>query len=172
MHLWTETESIAKRPAKFSIRNDDRVEATLTDVSAIHALRELTHAVKEFLPRIVGGSNPRAHAGSQNITFDQADRLNPYYPFNITKADLNKDGYPDLMFSLPSSRNIYTLISNKSGNYVDWTIPTSYCPSTPIGVGDFKRDGSQNILVGYPSLLTRTMRWNYVAGVHFCGVLQ
>ena len=111
-------------------------------------------------------------AGAQNITFDQADRLNPFFPFNMTKADLNKDGYPDLMFSLPSSRNIYTLMSNKSGNYVDWTIPTSYCPSTPIGVGDFQRDGSQNILVGYPSLLTRTMRWNYVAGVHFCGVLQ
>ena len=37
---------------------------------------------------------------------------------------------------------------------MDWTIPTSYCPSTPIGVGDFKRDRSQNILVGYPTLLT------------------
>jgi hypothetical protein len=93
-------------------------------------------------------------AGAQNITFDQADRLNPFFPFNMTKADLNKDGYPDLMFSLPSSRNIYTLMSNKSGDYVNWTIPTSYCPSAPIGVGDFQRDGSQNVLVGYPTLLT------------------
>jgi len=92
-------------------------------------------------------------AGSQNITFDQADRLNPYYPFTMTKADLNRDGYPDLMFSLPSSLNIYTLISS-GGNYVNWTIPTSYCPSNPIGVGDFQRDGTQNILVGYPTLLT------------------
>jgi FG-GAP-like repeat len=93
-------------------------------------------------------------AAAQNITFNQADRLNPYYPYNMMKADLNKDGYPDLMFSLPSSLNIYTLLSNGNGDYVDWTIPTSYCPSTPLGVGDFRRDGDQSILVGYPSLLT------------------
>ena len=88
-------------------------------------------------------------ARSQNITFNQADRLNPYYPYNMAKADLNKDGYPDLMFSL-NSLNIYTLLSNGSGQYVDWTIPTAFCPSVPIGVGDFLRDGNQSILVGYP----------------------
>lgn len=92
-------------------------------------------------------------AAAQNITFNQADRLNPYYPYNMMRADLNKDGYPDLMFSL-NSLNIYTLLSNGTGQYVDWTIPTAYCPSTPIGVGDFQRDGNQNILVGYPSQLT------------------
>ncbi len=90
-------------------------------------------------------------AGAQNITFNQADRLIPYYPYNMMKADLNKDGYPDLMFSLPSSLNLYTLMSNGSGQYVDWTIPTSYCPSIPLAAADFQRNGNQNILVGYPS---------------------
>jgi hypothetical protein len=58
------------------------------------------------------------------------------------------------MFSLPSSTNIYTLLSNGSGQYVDWTIPTSYCPSAPLAAGDFQRDGNQNILVGYPDAFT------------------
>ncbi|KAA6459776.1 VCBS repeat-containing protein [Acidobacteria bacterium AB60] len=91
-------------------------------------------------------------ASAQNITFNQADRLNQYYPYDMTVADLNHDGYPDLMFSLPSSFDLYTLMSNGTGQYVDWTIPTVYCPSAPIGVGDFQRNGNQSILVGFPSI--------------------
>ena len=108
---------------------------------------------KNLILALLGAAIIAPQAGSQNITFNQADRLIPYYPYNMAKADLNKDGYPDLMFSL-NSLNIYTLLSNGSGQYLDWTIPTAYCPSVPIGVGDFLRDGNQSILVGYPDAFT------------------
>ena len=110
---------------------------------------------KDLFVALLGAAILAPQARSQNITFNQADRLNPYYPYNMTKADLNKDGYPDLMFSLPSSLNMYTLNSNGTGDYADWTIPTSYCPSVPLGVDDFLRDGNQGILAGYPDPYTR-----------------
>jgi hypothetical protein len=43
---------------------------------------------KDLLLALLGAAILVPQARSQNITFNQADRLNPYYPYNMTKADL------------------------------------------------------------------------------------
>jgi hypothetical protein len=83
---------------------------------------------------------------AQDVTFSQSDRSIQYPAQTVSQGDLNRDGYPDFLFGLSDSLNIYTLMSS-SGNYVNWSIPTSYCPSYPIAFGDFQRNGKTDLLV-------------------------
>ena len=91
---------------------------------------------------------------AQDITFSQTDKAIQYPARFVAQGDINRDGYPDFLFGLTGSLNIYTLKSNGSGGYVNWTIPTSYCPSSPLGFGDFQRNGKNDLLVSTSTIPT------------------
>jgi hypothetical protein len=84
---------------------------------------------------------------AQTITFTQSDKTVIYPAVYFIQGDINRDGYPDFLFGLLDSTNIYTYISDGKGDYIDWTIPTQYCPSAPLGLGDFQRNDKQDLLV-------------------------
>lgn len=86
-------------------------------------------------------------APSQTITFTQTNKNIAYPAAYAIQGDINRDGYPDFLFGLTASTNIYTYKSDGVGDYVDWSISTQYCPSTPLGLGDFQRNGKQDLLV-------------------------
>ena len=89
-------------------------------------------------------------AGAQDITFTQTDKAIPYNGQTLVQGDINRDGYPDLLIGLNDSLNIYTYKSDGKGNYVDWTIPTTFCPALPLAMGDLQRNGNNDLLVsGY-----------------------
>jgi hypothetical protein len=91
-------------------------------------------------------------AGAQDITFTEIDKTIPFNGQTIVQGDINRDGYPDLLIGLGDSLNIYTYKSDGKGNYVDWTIPTTFCPALPVAMGDLQRNGSNDLLVsGYLS---------------------
>src|ERR1017187_2028701 len=93
-------------------------------------------------------------AQPQNITFTQTGRNIPYPTAIFIQGDINRDGYPDFLFGLADSTNIYALNSNGPETYVNWSIPTAYCPSFPLAFGDFQRNGKNDVLVstnGVPS---------------------
>ena len=93
-------------------------------------------------------------AESQNIAFTQTSRNISYPAGFFIQGDINHDGYPDFLFGLSDSLNIYALNSNGPGTYVNWSIPTIYCPSFPLAFGDFQRNGKNDVLVstgGAPS---------------------
>lgn len=84
---------------------------------------------------------------SQSITFTQTDKTITYPVQYFNQADINRDGYPDFLFGLSDSLNIYTYKSDGKGDYLDWSIPTKYCPSFPLAFGDFQRKDQTNLLV-------------------------
>lgn len=85
---------------------------------------------------------------AQTISFNQTD-IPIIYQANMFKpADLNRDGFVDFEFGLTVSFNIYTLLADEKGGYLQWHIPTTYCPATPLGFGDFQRNGKNDVLVG------------------------
>lgn len=86
---------------------------------------------------------------AQDIVFRQSDRTISYPVQSVIQGDINRDGYPDFLFGLYASLNIYVLKSNGPNSYVNWTIPTTYCPSTPLGFGDFQRNGRNDLLLSY-----------------------
>ena len=83
---------------------------------------------------------------AQDITFSQKDRALPYPAHSFIQGDINHDGIPDFLGVSPAL-DIYAFKSDGIGNYVDWTIPTAYCPSNPLAFGDFKRNGKADLLV-------------------------
>ena len=86
-------------------------------------------------------------AVAQTPTFSATSKTIPYPAAVVVQGDINRDGYPDFLFGLNASTNIYTYKSDGVGDYVDWTIPTQYCPSVPLALGDFQRNGKQDLLV-------------------------
>ena len=86
-------------------------------------------------------------AQPQDITFTQASRNISYPAGFFIQGDINRDGYPDFLFGLSDSLNIYALNSNGPNSYVNWSIPTIYCPSYPLAFGDFQRNGKIDVLV-------------------------
>jgi hypothetical protein len=86
-------------------------------------------------------------ASAQTITFSATNKTIPYPTTVVVQGDINRDGYPDFLFGLNASTNIYTYKPDGVGDYVDWTIPTQYCPSVPIALGNFQRNGKQDLLV-------------------------
>jgi hypothetical protein len=88
---------------------------------------------------------------SQQITFHQTNRSVSRSVRNPLQRDLNRDGYPDFVFGVTGSPDLFALMSNSSGDYLNWSIPTQYCPANPLGFGDFQRDGTQDLLTSqYP----------------------
>ena len=80
----------------------------------------------------------------------RSTRLIPFGGQILIQGDINRDGYPDLLIGLSDSLNIYTYKSDGKGNYVDWTIPTTFCPALPLAMGDLQRNGNNDLLVsGY-----------------------
>ena len=86
-------------------------------------------------------------ASAQTISFSATNKTIPYPVSDVIQGDINRDGYPDFLFGVNASTNIYTYKSDGVGDYVDWTIPTQYCPSIPLALGDFQRNGKQDLLV-------------------------
>lgn len=103
-------------------------------------------SLKPFLSLMAVIAISASASFAQDVTFSQSDRSIQYPALTLSQGDLNRDGYPDFLFGLSDSLNIYTLMSS-SGSYVNWSIPTSYCPSAPIGFGDFARNGKNDLLV-------------------------
>ena len=87
------------------------------------------------------------YVSAQTITFTQTNKAIPYPVSEVIQGDINRDGYPDFLFGLNASTNIYTYKSDGVGDYVDWSIPTQYCPSAPLALGNFQRNGKQDLLV-------------------------
>jgi len=89
-------------------------------------------------------------SNAQDITFTQVDKVIPYNGQILVQGDINRDGYPDFLIGLIDSLNIYIYKSDGKGNYVDWTIPTTFCPALPLVMGDLQRNGTSDLLVsGY-----------------------
>lgn len=83
---------------------------------------------------------------AQDIPFTETHRTINYPVQMMTQSQIDGDGYPDFLFGLYDSTNIYTLKSDGSGGYVDWTIPTGYCPALPLAFGDFARTSKVDML--------------------------
>lgn len=86
-------------------------------------------------------------AAAQNSMISQTDRTISYPVSSVAQGDINSDGYPDFVFGLAASLDMPALFSDGHGAYVNFTVPTSYCPSAPLGFGDFLRNGHTDLLV-------------------------
>jgi hypothetical protein len=102
--------------------------------------------MKHLLPIAASFAFVTASVLAQDITFSQKDRAVPYPAQSFIQGDINHDGIPDFLGVSPAL-DIYAFKSDGIGNYVDWTIPTAYCPSNPLAFGDFKRNGKADLLV-------------------------
>lgn len=83
---------------------------------------------------------------AQDIPFTETHKTINYPVQMMMQGQIDGDGYPDFLFGLYDSLNIYTLKSDGSGGYVDWTIPTEYCPALPLAFGDLARNGKNDLL--------------------------
>ena len=55
---------------------------------------------------------------AQTITFTQSDKTVIYPAANFIQGDINRDGYPDFLFGLADSTNIYTYISDEASRSI------------------------------------------------------
>lgn len=95
--------------------------------------------MKTMLPLVAGCALLASSARAQDITFTATDRTVPFPTRSFIQGDINRDGIPDFLGVSPGL-SIYGFKSNGIGNYVPWTIPTSYCPANPLAFGVFTRD--------------------------------
>lgn len=99
-------------------------------------------------------------AVAQNITFSQADRIlstNVNYAHSV---DTNGDGYTDFLFDPASGSSIVALTSDGHGDFANITIPTAYSAPAVYGFGDFRRAGTNDLLIG-SSYYTATSSASY-----------
>jgi hypothetical protein len=102
--------------------------------------------MKRMLPIVAGFAFVATSALAQDITFTQTDRVVPYPAHSFIQGDINHDGIPDFLGVSPAL-DVYAFKSDGIGNYVEWTIPTAYCPTNPLAFGDFKHNGKNDLLV-------------------------
>lgn len=102
--------------------------------------------MKRMLPIVASFVLVATSVLAQDITFSQTDRTLPYPAHSFIQGDINHDGIPDFLGVSPAL-DIYAFKSDGIGNYINWTIPTVYCPSSPLAFGDFKRNGKNDLLV-------------------------
>jgi hypothetical protein len=102
--------------------------------------------MKRMLPIVASFALVATSVLAQDITFSQTDRAVPYPAHSFIQGDINHDGIPDFLGVSPALA-VYAFKSQGIGNYVNWVIPTAYCPSSPLAFGDFKRNGANDLLV-------------------------
>ena len=112
----------------------------------------------QFRPFLMGSLIALVSAGAfaQNITFSQADRTLPANVNLAHQGDINGDGYTDFLFDPTSGSDLAVLTSDGHADYANNTIPTAYSPAAVYGLGDFRRDGTNDLLVGTSHYATTT----------------
>lgn len=102
--------------------------------------------MKFMLPLVASLAVFATSSFAQDITFTPTDRTVPYPAQSFIQGDINHDGTPDFLGVSPAGA-VYAYKSAGIGHYVNWVIPTVYCPSNPLAFGDFAHNWKNDLLV-------------------------
>jgi hypothetical protein len=90
---------------------------------------------------LLGNGNGTFQTPVNYATGTSSQRLTP----NVTLADLNSDGKPDLMVGDERGDNVWVLLSNGDGSFRNAVNYGAGSATRSIAVGDFNADGKQDI---------------------------
>ena len=107
---------------------------------------EPTVFMKSMLPLVASLALCATSALAQDITFTSTERTIFYPAHSFIQGDINHDGIPDFLGVSPAHA-VYAFKSVGIGHYVNWAIPTVYCPSNPLAFGDFTHNWKNDLLV-------------------------